>query len=68
MRSSGAMVSQRLLCLDLVKKYPGRSSKQLAELGGLDRTIPGRRLKELESQKHVKRTQAGNDDCLWWAV
>ena len=63
---SGALRGQRKLALDLVKQYPGRSSKELADLGTLDRYQLARRLPELALEKLIKRTEEGNSDCRWW--
>ncbi len=68
MRRSGALKGQRLIALDLVKQFPGRSSKELAKLGTLDRYQLARRLPELTELGHVKVTQTGKEDQKWWAV
>jgi hypothetical protein len=68
MRRSGALKGQRLIALELVKQFPGRSSKELAKLGTLDRYQLARRLPELVSLGHVRVTQTGNDDQKWWAA
>jgi DNA-binding MarR family transcriptional regulator len=68
MRKSGALKGQALIALDLVKQFPGRSSKELAKLGSLDRYQIARRLPELLEMKHVTRTQSDDKDCLWWPV
>ena len=68
MQASGAMRGQRLLTLELVKKFPGRSSKELATLGTLDRYQLARRLPDLVELGHVRVTQSGNEDQKWWAV
>ena len=68
MRRSGALKGQRLIALDLVKQFPGRSSKELAKLGTLDRYQLARRLPELVELGHVKVSQTGKEDQKWWAV
>jgi hypothetical protein len=68
MRRSGALKGQRLIALELVKQFPGRSSKELAKLGTLDRYQLARRLPELAEMGHVRVTQTGSDDQKWWAV
>ena len=65
-RGSGAMRGQRLICLTLVEQYPGRTSKELAELGTLDRYQLARRLPELHEMHLVRTTQEGNADIRWW--
>ena len=68
MRRSGALKGQRLIALDLVKQFPGRSSKELARLGTLDRYQLARRLPELVELGYVKVTQTGKEDQKWWAL
>ena len=68
MQASGAMRGQRLLTLELVKKFPGRSSKELATLGTLDRYQLARRLPELVELGHVRVTQHQAEDQKWWAA
>jgi predicted transcriptional regulator len=68
MRRSGALKGQRFVALELVKQFPGRSSKELAKLGTLDRYQLARRLPELVTLGHVRVTQTGNDDQKWWEV
>jgi hypothetical protein len=68
LQRSGVLKGQRLIALELVKQFPGRSSKELARLGTLDRYQLARRLPELVSLGHVRVTQTGVDDQKWWAV
>jgi len=63
---SGVLKGQRLLCLELVQKYPGRSSKELSTLGSLDRYQLARRLPELVKLNHLRVTQDGVEDQRWW--
>lgn len=56
---TGTLKGQRLIALELVKQFPGRSSKELSKLGTLDRYQLARRLPELEVMKHVRVTQTG---------
>jgi len=65
---SGALKGQRLIALNLVKEYPGRSSKELAQLGTLDRYQLARRLPELALEKLITRTEQGSEDCRWWPL
>lgn len=62
------MRGQALIALELVKQFPGRSSKELADLGTLDRFQLARRLPELKAMGKVRTTQTGKDDQKWWAV
>lgn len=73
MRESGAMRSQALEVLELVRRFPGRTSKELARAievnrieTRLDRPAIGRRLPELESAKLVRRTDEDRES-RWWA-
>lgn len=68
MRSSGTMRGQRLIAFELVKANPGRTSKELSELGTLDRYQLARRLPELAELGKVFRTNQGNEDSRWWVV
>ena len=63
---SGALKGQRKICLDLVTRYPGKTSKELATLGSLDRYQIARRLPELAKMKHLRVTQEGSEDQRWW--
>lgn len=65
-KRSGQMRGGRVIAMGLVDRYPGRSSKQLAELGKVDRHMLGRRLPELLKMQLVRTTQIGSDDLLWW--
>jgi len=64
--SSGALKGQRLIALRLVEQYPGRSSKELAQLGTLDRYQLARRLPEMVKENHLRVTQEGSEDQRWW--
>ena len=68
MRRSGVLKGQQLIALELVKQFPGRSSKELAGLGTLDRYQLARRLPELASMGKVKTTQHAAEDQKWWAL
>ena len=68
MRKSGAMRGQALIAYELVKQFPGRTSKELAGLGTLDRYQLAKRLPELRELGHVRSTQFGKEDQKWWAV
>jgi hypothetical protein len=68
MRKSGTLRGQALIAFDLVKQFPGRTSKELAGLGTLDRYQLARRLPELLSMGKARREEIGNQDCKWWVV
>lgn len=65
-KRSGTMRGGRVLAMELVEKYPGRTSKQLAELGTLDRHMLAKRLPELRAMGLARTTQIGNGDLQWW--
>lgn len=67
-RTTGAMRGQRKIAFGLVKQYPGKSSKELARLGSLDRYQLARRLPELLEMKMITRTENGSEDVRWWPV
>jgi len=65
---SGTVKNHEDIIIDLLRMYPGRTTKQLAELGPLDRVQIARRMKKLEEKNLVKRTCEGSGDCKWWKV
>jgi hypothetical protein len=72
-RESGLIKGQALIVLELVKRFSGRTSKELAraveinQLGSLDRYQIARRLPELESAKLIRRTDE-DTESRWWPV
>lgn len=68
MVESGSVATHEAIILDLLRQYPGRTSKQLAAVGPLDRVAVARRLKKMEEKKLIRRTQQGRDECQWWVV
>lgn len=66
MRDSGGLRGQAKVALELVKQFPGRSSKELAELGTLDRYQIARRLSDLLHAKKVYRIEPEGEDCKWY--
>lgn len=64
---TGVMRGQRMIALSLVEANPGSTSKELANLGTLDRYQLARRLSELRTMKLVRTTQTGNEDLRWWS-
>ena len=63
---SGVLKGQRLIALRLVEQYPGRTSKELSQLGTLDRYQLARRLPEMVKENHLRVTQEGSEDQRWW--
>jgi predicted ArsR family transcriptional regulator len=71
MVESGAQGDQQQITLVLVRKYPNRTSDELAALGSLDRYQLARRLPELERSGLVERgamrksDTTGRPACTW---
>ena len=63
---SGVLKGQRKICLELVNQYPGRASRELSQLGTLDRYQLARRLPEMVKENHLRVTQEGSEDQRWW--
>jgi hypothetical protein len=66
MQESGCARAQRDLVLALVRRYPGSTSLQLAELGRIDRYIPGRRLSELKKEGRVEAVKPEGKEIQWF--
>lgn len=66
MKRSGAIVGQCLVALEMVKQYPGRTSKELGKIGPLDRYQVARRLADLRDRDLVYRVEYEVGDCRWW--
>ena len=66
LESSGLGHTQRRDSLAAVKMYPGQTSKELAELTGLDRHMLGRRLPELLKAGQIWRHERG--ECRWYPI
>jgi len=71
MDASGRRASQQHRVLRAVRRYPGRTSAELAELIGMDRYAVARRLPELEP-RHVEKgpiricEARGTRATTWW--
>ena len=61
----GTIGRQARATLALVRRYPGRTSKELAALSSLDRYQLARRLPELRTAGVVERTDE-ESECRWW--
>ena len=57
---------QRRAVWEALKRHPGRSSKELAEVSGLDRYLIARRLPELEQFGLVERVGSDSRDVRWF--
>ena len=64
---SGRAAAQLQAVLDAVRRHGGSTSKELAELAGLDRHLVGRRLPELAAQGLVHRVAIQGHEIRWWA-
>lgn len=63
---TGTAQSHRAVILAAVRACPGRTSKQLAQLTGLERHEVARRLPELRSDGAVYVAQIGEREMTWW--
>jgi len=63
---TGRAARQRQQALRAVWEHPGHTSKELAQLTGMDRYALARRLPELLRTGCVERTEDG--ECRWWGV
>jgi len=72
-KRTGVMRGQRVIVQGLIERYPGRTSKQLADApeSGLDRYQIARRCRELVSMGLVRRPEDEADyvkgqELRWW--
>lgn len=56
------------MVLELVTKNPGKTSKELGELGTLDRYQVARRLSDLHNAGLVRKEEVGSNDVTWFVV
>lgn len=64
--AKGVAARQRDMALNAVFANPGKTSKELSGLCGLDRYALARRLPELLRAERVSRTT--NGECRWYPV
>lgn len=64
---SGDLASQCALVLELVRRHEGRSSRELALLGKVDRTMVGRRAATLADAGRIYRTKEPGDEVRLWS-
>ena len=64
--SSGALSRQESDVLAALVAHPGRTSKSLAEVSGLDRHMVARRLSGIEAKGRAERVERSGG-CLWFA-
>ena len=69
---SGGAAAQRARCLHIVKRCPGATAAEIAEMTGLERHAPSRRLPELRAGGFVvnggkrKCRIMGRDSLTWY--
>lgn len=72
--ASGRAATHRAICLEEVKKNPGRTAAEIAKETGLERHVPSRRLPELREAGLVKNVEirvcrvTGRNSMTWYAV
>ena len=66
MQSTGRAKAQRIAVLAALRRFPGSTSRQLAQLADLDRYVTARRLPELEVERYVRRIQPEGGQIVWW--
>ncbi len=59
---------QRQEVWEALRRHPGRSTKGLAEVAGLDRYRVARRMPELEQHGYAERVDRKTGDCIWFAL
>lgn len=62
----GALGGLQQDALECVKRWPGNTSKNLAELARVDRHALAKRLPELESKGWIRREERGREELRWW--
>ncbi|MCK4547677.1 MAG: winged helix-turn-helix domain-containing protein [Candidatus Eisenbacteria sp.] len=69
--ASGRKDKQRLLCLLFVEQHPGLTSGEYAEIHGVNRHMPARRLPDVRSDGYVRngvsrRCRVSGRKCMTW--
>ncbi len=64
-QASGRADSERQTALRLVKRYPGLTSKLLAEKSGIDRHVLARRLPELADRGLIEKVKQPGKHLTW---
>lgn len=69
---SGQRAAQMAAAEEAVRQHPGRTSKRLAIVTGMDRHMLGRRLPDLEKLRRARRGEPADDPVgrgvTWWPV
>ncbi len=63
-RESGRLNEQEQVVYDALKRFPGHTSKRLAALSGLNRSVVARRLPGLRDKK--KARHCPEEYCMTW--
>lgn len=63
---SGRAVRRRIMVYEVVKRYPGKTSKELSNLMELERHEIARRTADLRNGDWVISTKEGTGDLKWW--
>lgn len=72
--SSGARKKHAEQALDLVRRFPGQTSKELAKKAAMlglavaDRHEMARRLADLKNKNLVRQEKPAEGDCRWWPL
>lgn len=69
--ASGQHTTDCLAVFAALQRWPGRTSRKLAELAGLDRPLVGRRLPDLKKRGWARKGEIVKDDngiraATWW--
>jgi len=65
---TGIVVSQREQVLEALRRFPGRCTKEIARMAGLDRYMVARRMPELEQMGLARRGEMAAAGERWWPV
>lgn len=68
MRKTGSLRGQALVVLEAMKRHPGLSSKQLAEVEVLDRHVVARRCPDLWRAGVALKVETLSSDVKWYAI
>jgi hypothetical protein len=68
MRESGALKGQTLAVHELLKFNPCKTSKELGQIGPLDRYQVARRLADLHRNGRALQIERLKGDCLWYSL
>lgn len=72
--ANGRAATHRAICLEEVRKNPGRTAAEIAAATGMERHVPSRRLPELREAGFVKNVEirvcrvTGRNSMTWYVV